>query len=96
MHFPYIDDLNVGERELIEWQYGILGGFKTHLWAAISCADTFNQERLAIAFPEQVEAYRRFAYEPGYWGALKMLATFGNLSDEERREIEAKEAETRG
>jgi hypothetical protein len=60
--------LNVGEIELLQWQYGgDLGSFKGALWKAIQTADLNNLDRLAAGFPDQVEAYRRFSYEAGYW-----------------------------
>ena len=34
-------------------------------------ADSGNLEALARAFPEHLEAYHRYATEPGYWTSLK-------------------------
>ena len=61
------------ERELYFWQYypENLGGFKEALWKAISRADDNNKASLAIGFPEEVEAYQRFAHEEGYWTEVK-------------------------
>lgn len=95
-NFPHLNDLNSGERHLIEWQYNCGGFFFTMLWNAISRADDGNLARLSLGFPEDVEAYLRFRDEEGYWGNLQWLATEGNISPEEKREIEAQQAETRG
>jgi len=60
--------LTEGEVELYRWQHNNIGsGFKTALWDAIHRADTYNQNALAKGFPEQIEAYRRFAHEREYW-----------------------------
>ena len=60
--------LTVGEIELLQWQYGGgLGGFKEALWKAIQHADISNLNLLSTGFPDQVEAYRRFTSEDGYW-----------------------------
>ena len=61
-----------GEAELYMWQFqGMLGHFKTALWAAIQHADTGNLELLRKAFPEQVDAYIKFSREHGYWDRIK-------------------------
>ena len=61
-------NLNIGELELIQWQYkGDMGNFKTALWDAIALADSGNLTRLGAGFPDQVEAYRKFGHEEGYW-----------------------------
>ena len=60
--------LNVGEIELLQWQYkGDLGNFKNALWKAISNADNNHLNRIAMGFPEQATAYRKFISEEGYW-----------------------------
>lgn len=63
--------LSVGEQRLCDWQFGRLGSFWSGMWRAISTADDSNLERLALAFPEEVEAYKRFAYESGYWQSIQ-------------------------
>jgi len=62
---------NAGERSLHRWQYRQNGGFEHHLWECIMHADSGNLEALARAFPEHLEAYHRYATEPGYWTSLK-------------------------
>lgn len=63
--------LPVGEQRLCDWQFGRLSGFWTAVWKAIATADNSNLERLALAFPDEVEAYKRFSYEPGYWQGIQ-------------------------
>ena len=61
-------NLTPAECELIDWQYDQIGSdFKRPLWAAICAADKGNRDRLALGFPEQVEAYRRYTGERDYW-----------------------------
>lgn len=63
--------LTPAERSLCMWQYNLHGTFMSHVWDAISCADSYNQELLAKAFPDEVEAYRRFSRENGYWEEVR-------------------------
>ena len=42
----------------LEYQYNQSGDFYMALWHAIQFADTKNTARLAMGFPEEVEAYR--------------------------------------
>ena len=67
-------NVSYGEAELIKWQYRMQGGFKSTLWDAISKADTGNQQLLAKGFPDEVEAYRRFSGESGYWEDVLLRA----------------------
>jgi len=63
-----VDQLHVGEIELIQTQYGgDLGSFKTALWDAITSADNTNLIKLEKGFPEQVRAYRDYISKDGYW-----------------------------
>lgn len=60
--------LNVGEVELIQWQFdSSMGDFKTYLWKALACADGSNLMLLDKAYPSQVHAYRRYTTVEGYW-----------------------------
>lgn len=61
------DTLDDGELELYWWQYNKLGSFKKALFDAISKADTNNLRKLSIGYPLQVEAYRKYINDPGYW-----------------------------
>ena len=63
--------LHVGEIELRQWQYkGDLGHFKNYLWKAICNADNNHLKRLSAGFPEQIDAYRKFIGEDGYWQSV--------------------------
>jgi hypothetical protein len=67
--------LNVGEVELLQWQFGgDLGNFKTALWKAITHSDSGNLDRLGLGFPDQVEAFRKFGQAAGYWQDVLMRA----------------------
>jgi len=63
--------MNIGEEHLYKWQYGMLGGFMKALFSAICKADGDNIQKLKKAFPEEVEAYRRFSEESGYWDKIR-------------------------
>lgn len=60
-----------GEIKLCEWQYELSGGFYSSLFNTMSHADSFNLMRLSVGFPEEVEAFRRFGNEEGYWESLQ-------------------------
>ena len=68
-------NVNEGERELICWQYNMQGGFKKALWDLFGRADLQNLALLKRGFPEEVEAFERFAYEPGYFEELVKKVT---------------------
>ena len=73
-----MQDVNVGERGLLGWQYPdrfAPGGFQTALWKAIERADGDNLYRLGKGFPEEVKAYQNYAHGDGsYWSDLKVRA----------------------
>ena len=71
LNWEAADDINEGERSLWRWQCRTLGGFESHLWGAISNADTDNLRRLEAGYPEHVAALRRFRHTPGYWTSLR-------------------------
>jgi hypothetical protein len=58
------------EKELYYWQYDRTGSFGIHLFNALSVADGKNLSRLAMSFPEEVKAVKRYKNEPGYWENL--------------------------
>lgn len=68
------DKLTRGERFILEWQYDLLGSFSTNIAKAISCADGYNLEKLELAFPEEVKAYRKFTGENEWWNNVKIKA----------------------
>ena len=69
-----LDALTPSERFVVEWQYGMLGGFRTALAQAIAKADTNNRALLARGFPDEVEGYTQFAEVSGWWDAVEKRA----------------------
>ncbi|HLD91441.1 MAG TPA: hypothetical protein VI911_10605 [Patescibacteria group bacterium] len=63
--------LNQGERHLFEYKYQMSGGFFTKLFDCIFHADVGNEAKLSLAFPEEVEAVKRYQNESGYWDKLE-------------------------
>ena len=58
--------LNDGEKHLYEYNHGMAGGFMSLLFDAIFKADPFNKAKLALGFPEEVEAVRKWQNQTGY------------------------------
>ena len=57
------------EKAAIRWQYRSSwqqGSFWTALWEAISWADEEHLTKLALGYPTEVEAVRRWRDEPGF------------------------------
>lgn len=67
----FLNSLNEGERSLVNWQYNMMGGFESALWDAIKRADEGNLARLALGFPEHVEAYINYASVNGWWTSFQ-------------------------
>ena len=59
-------DLNQGEVRLIDFQHQRTGSFFTHLFEALFVADGPNREKLAMGFPEEAEAVRKWQNVSGY------------------------------
>lgn len=74
-----VSDLTTGERFIVDWQYGRQGGFNTALAKAIMLADADNLEKLRKAYPEEVEAYEKYAHQRGWWEALSKRVGITNL-----------------
>lgn len=55
------------ERAAAKWQYDMHGDFYTTLFKAIMQADERNLQRLSAGFPIEVEAYRLYMHEAGWW-----------------------------
>lgn len=77
MNYDEYTNLTEGEQSLVDWQYGRCGHFFTCLWQAICRADDGNQERLRLAFPSHVDAYRKYAYEDGWWQKIQERLELG-------------------
>lgn len=56
------DAFDAYDKAAVKWRVGALGGFYRALWDAISQADDSNLERLELAFPVEVEGYRRWIH----------------------------------
>ena len=52
-----------GYDRYLDFQFRMTGDFFTHLFQAISRADSNNTEKLRLAFPEEVDAYLTWARE---------------------------------
>lgn len=46
------------------------GSFTTSLFQTIMRADKFNQEKLALGFPDEVQAVRDYRNTPDFWEEL--------------------------
>lgn len=63
----FFETLPVGAQKLIEWQFGMTGGFYTSLFHLIRQADDTNRARLRLAFPDEVDAFQQYHYVEGWW-----------------------------
>ena len=68
------EQLTRGERFILEWQYRMHGGFFTALTDAICKADDGNLIKLGMGFPDEVDAYRKFSGEDGWWQEVQAKA----------------------
>lgn len=66
-----MEELTEAEETLYFWQMGSSGSFTTNLFKSIACADTVNLSRLAMGFPAEVQVYKRYANEDGYWQNIR-------------------------
>lgn len=55
------------EAAAVKWQYALFGDFYTVLFKAIERADEVNLRRISMGFPIEVEAYRLYSRESGWW-----------------------------
>lgn len=68
---PNFDKLDPIEQAVAKWQYGMNGDFYGALWEAIMRADERNLRRLGAGFPEEVQGYRLYTREEGWWEAVE-------------------------
>ena len=66
--------LTKGERFIIDWQYGISGGFYTALAEAIARADDVNLSKLRKGFPDEVDAFLSYSRVDGWWERVRAKA----------------------
>lgn len=64
--------LNLGEALLAEYLFGMTGSFYNGLFQTAMAADNENFMKLAMGFPEEMEALKRYKYENGYWEDLQL------------------------
>lgn len=55
-------DWTLGEKWVVRWQFGLLGGFYAALADVISRADQENLSLLECGFPQEVNGFRAWAY----------------------------------
>ena len=70
-----LDGLSHGERFIVDWQYHMAGGFKQALVEAMCRADDTNLAKLALAFPEETEAFILYSRKDGWWPDLQNKIT---------------------
>jgi hypothetical protein len=63
--------LTKGEQYIYDWQYYNLGNFGETLASALMAADTENLERLRAGFPDEVDAFKKYAGEKGWWDRVQ-------------------------
>lgn len=56
------DDWTAGEKLILRWQFRSLGHFWTQLFEAMVRADDENLDRLALGYPDAVEALRDWRF----------------------------------
>ena len=71
MNTKAFEECTLSERFIIEWQYNMLGGFKSALIDAISRADNDNLAKLSVGFPNEVEGFRKFSRDKNWWPDLQ-------------------------
>ena len=59
------------ELEFMFFMKGTSGSFMTNLFKTIMSADIGNQVKLSLGFPNEVEVFRRYQNEDGYWQELQ-------------------------
>ena len=52
---------------IVQWQYRYLGDFRTALFEAICLADENNLYKLSLGFPIEVEGYKKYSMQEGWW-----------------------------
>ena len=62
--------MNAGEGRLCDYFANRSGSFFRALFDAALKADSFNLAKLALGFPEEADAVKRYQQEEGYWDRL--------------------------
>jgi len=80
-----LEALEKGEKFIVDWQYRLGGDFTMALSHTIMLADSENLDKIALAFPEEVIAFKRFSHEAGWWQKLEAkIQDMINAQEEER------------
>ena len=66
--------LDKSEQFIFDWQYRMLGGFKTSLIDTIARADKHNLSLLRLGFPDEVDGYLNFTRVDDWWQDVKIKA----------------------
>jgi len=69
-----LDNLTESERFIVEWQYRMLGHFKTTLIEAIKFADDDNLAKLHLGFPDEVDGYINYSRSMEWWQTVQRKA----------------------
>jgi len=69
--YSRLSKFNSHEQAVIKWQYNLNGSFYTALWKAISMADDKNLDKLSAGFPIEVEGYRLYTRQHGWWESVQ-------------------------
>jgi hypothetical protein len=64
-------ELTKAERDFMYYQKRRAGSFMMALFDAIQKADSVNQAKLSLGFPEEVRVFQRFRSEEGYFEDLR-------------------------
>lgn len=67
------------EAAVVEWQFRYTGDFKSAVWNAIKLADEGNLKLLAKSFPVEVEGYKRYTREEGWWQKVEGILERKNM-----------------
>ena len=77
--------LTPGEQFIVDWQFRLTGDFRTALANAIRTADSSNLDLLAQGFPDEVDGYRKFHNEAGWWQrTMDKAKTLGHIPGDAR------------
>ena len=63
--------LMVEEDWIAQWQYGYVGDFHKALFEAICRADETNLYKLSLGFPDEVNGYKKYTRQSGWWQEVK-------------------------
>ena len=77
-------DFGLTEEQMIifQWQFSFFGAFFMQLMKTISIADNENRDRIALAYPVHVSAYRLYTTQSGWWDETMRLARLAGILKE--------------